>query len=200
MIRLALITLAIVAGSGLSATHADELSGSSLITTPPPPGQLANILFPELLQTDLSSVKTRAVDERGVAGIRVGKNKLNTRSESTGGGAKASSANMAIRFGFGSTIIQKESHAMVESIARMLQMDGMEDTAIYIEGHTDSIGEPKENKRLSLLRAVSVKNYLVNIHGIDANRLHVNGKGESSPLIADRPEAAENRRVEIKPL
>lgn len=65
-----------------------------------------------------------------------------------------------------------------------------------IEGHTDSSGSTEHNQDLSERRARTVADYLA-AHGINANRLRVQGFGESRP-IADNATAegrAQNRRV-----
>lgn len=69
---------------------------------------------------------------------------------------------------------------------------------VVIEGHTDSTGSADYNRRLSLQRADSVRNYLAG-RGIASNRLATEGLGEDRP-IADNNTAAgrqQNRRVEI---
>lgn len=67
-----------------------------------------------------------------------------------------------------------------------------------ITGHTDSIGEEDENQVLSLERAQSVMQYLLN-YGIDQNRLSAEGKGESEPIASNEIIEGRlmNRRVEI---
>jgi WD40 repeat protein/outer membrane protein OmpA-like peptidoglycan-associated protein/Mg-chelatase subunit ChlD len=70
---------------------------------------------------------------------------------------------------------------------------------IEVAGHTDSMGSSQYNKNLSLARAKSVKNYLVN-KGIQPMRIKVAGYGENKP-IADNstPSGREkNRRVEFE--
>ncbi|HVL56601.1 MAG TPA: OmpA family protein, partial [Burkholderiaceae bacterium] len=66
-------------------------------------------------------------------------------------------------------------------------------------GHTDSIGAPQYNQRLSVRRAEAVKAYLVS-RGIEANRIYTEGKGESQPIADNktREGRAKNRRVEIE--
>lgn len=68
-----------------------------------------------------------------------------------------------------------------------------------ISGHTDNIGDEKENQLLSQNRAKSVYDYLIS-KGIDAERLKFVGYGETAPI--DSNESAEgrqnNRRTEIK--
>jgi len=70
---------------------------------------------------------------------------------------------------------------------------------IRIDGHTDNIGSVKYNMELSLRRAITVANYLINKEGIDPGRIFLKGFGKSRP-IADNgtPEGrARNRRFEI---
>ena len=65
-------------------------------------------------------------------------------------------------------------------------------------GHTDSRGSERHNQGLSERRALSVKQYLVN-HGIDANMIFTEGRGELEPVADNSTEngRSANRRVEI---
>jgi hypothetical protein len=69
---------------------------------------------------------------------------------------------------------------------------------IEIGGHTDDQGTDDYNAELSLNRAKSVNNYLVNA-GIAQERMSYKGYGESKPVKPNDTEAgrAENRRTEI---
>jgi Leucine-rich repeat (LRR) protein len=71
---------------------------------------------------------------------------------------------------------------------------------IKITGHTDNVGSDRYNERLSLARATSVKEYLVNKRAIDEKRIFVEGKGEKEPIVInDTPEGqAKNRRIEVR--
>lgn len=48
-------------------------------------------------------------------------------------------------------------------------------------GHTDRIGSPKYNQKLSMQRAEAVKAYLVESAGIPADKISVTGMGETQP-------------------
>ena len=70
--------------------------------------------------------------------------------------------------------------------------------SIYILGHTDSTGSRQYNHSLSLKRATSVAQSLVD-YGIDSNFIKVVPAGESSPLSTNSTTKGRqrNRRVEI---
>jgi outer membrane protein OmpA-like peptidoglycan-associated protein/Mg-chelatase subunit ChlD len=70
--------------------------------------------------------------------------------------------------------------------------------AILVEGHTDSVGTNIMNDKLSLLRAESVKNYLIK-KGINAQRIRTKGYGKRRPIATNETEFGRklNRRTEI---
>jgi peptidoglycan-associated lipoprotein len=71
-----------------------------------------------------------------------------------------------------------------------------------IEGHTDSSGPDELNTRLGEDRAVAVRNYLHDQHGIALSRMAVISYGEGTPVVDNKTKAnrAQNRRVVIKVL
>jgi len=70
---------------------------------------------------------------------------------------------------------------------------------VEIAAHTDDIGSAQYNLLLSIRRAESVLNYLVD-QNIDENRFLAKGYGESAPRVpnTDEESRAINRRVELK--
>lgn len=70
---------------------------------------------------------------------------------------------------------------------------------IIIEGHTDNAGSESYNNELSLKRAYSVRDYLIN-KGIPSSRITAVGYGFLKPVVEGGTEEADakNRRVEIK--
>jgi outer membrane protein OmpA-like peptidoglycan-associated protein len=67
-----------------------------------------------------------------------------------------------------------------------------------VEGHTDNVGSAAMNSELSLKRAITVRDYLIE-QGVPASRIDVAGLGLSAP-IGDNTTSdgrARNRRVEI---
>jgi outer membrane protein OmpA-like peptidoglycan-associated protein len=70
---------------------------------------------------------------------------------------------------------------------------------IYVVGHTDMTGMLDYNMELSLRRAESVVDALVNTHGIAADRIKAQGAGPLSPVSTNNTEEGRklNRRVEL---
>lgn len=79
-----------------------------------------------------------------------------------------------------------------------------ENRGVYfeVEGHTDSTGPEEYNEVLGEERAMAVRNYLHDQHGIALNRIAVISYGEDKPLVDNktRLNRAQNRRVVIKVL
>ncbi len=71
-----------------------------------------------------------------------------------------------------------------------------------IEGHTDSTGPDAYNLKLGEDRAMAVRNYLHDQHGIALSRIEVITYGESKPVVDNKTKdnRAQNRRVVIKVL
>ncbi len=70
---------------------------------------------------------------------------------------------------------------------------------VQVDGHTDNVGRPESNMKLSQDRADAVVKYLVEKKGVDAKRLSAKGWGDTQP-IADNKTAkgrARNRRVDF---
>lgn len=102
-----------------------------------------------------------------------------------------------ILFDSGSANIQPQSLGIVRQISQVLMQD--ENIKLKIVGHTDADGADEANLKLSNARAEAVKNALVTIYNVSADRLETDGKGESTP-VGDNSTAdgkAQNRRVEF---
>lgn len=71
-------------------------------------------------------------------------------------------------------------------------------TKLRIEGHTDDVGKPEDNMKLSQQRAEAVVKWLT-AHGIAASRLHAVGFGETRAKVKNDSDAnrAQNRRTEF---
>jgi outer membrane protein OmpA-like peptidoglycan-associated protein len=92
--------------------------------------------------------------------------------------------------------LQPASFPELNRIARILQTLQVN---LEISGHTDNVGKPDYNKRLSEQRAASVRAYLIE-QGCASDRIQAVGKGMEEPVASNADEAgrALNRRVEIR--
>ena len=99
-------------------------------------------------------------------------------------------------FNSGGANLKTPSQRRLDSLVQYLQ--GNSQREIIIEGHTDSIGNPETNKRLSLQRANTVKEYLIS-RAIESSRIETRGFGEEVPVATNTTNAGRslNRRVEV---
>jgi outer membrane protein OmpA-like peptidoglycan-associated protein len=70
--------------------------------------------------------------------------------------------------------------------------------SVVITGHTDNIGSQEFNQTLSLERAQTVRNWLVE-RGIASNRMRTTGRGFNEPVASNDTDEgrAQNRRIEF---
>jgi outer membrane protein OmpA-like peptidoglycan-associated protein len=115
---------------------------------------------------------------------------------SSGGDASKRFVFEHLGFEFGTTDLTPGSLPALESVAAALR--AYPDARVVVEGHTDSIGAPETNERLSLDRASLLKNALV-ARGVAADRITTKGVGQEHPIASnDTPEGrARNRRIEL---
>lgn len=101
-----------------------------------------------------------------------------------------------IVFKTGSAEITAASAATLEKAYNTLQQNP--DILVEIDGHTDNVGKHAYNQKLSLARANSVKDYLVQ-RGIQESRIATKGYGYDKPIAGnDTPEGRQkNRRIEF---
>jgi outer membrane protein OmpA-like peptidoglycan-associated protein len=101
-----------------------------------------------------------------------------------------------INFETGSATIQQDSMSQLEQVAKLLQSDPA--LKLEVGGHTDNVGTPETNQKLSDARARSVVASIVT-HGVAADRLTAKGYGQTTPIADNRTEEgrAKNRRVEL---
>jgi OOP family OmpA-OmpF porin len=93
--------------------------------------------------------------------------------------------------------LKPESAPTLQEIAALLQ--DAKDLTVLVVGHTDNQGSVDYNLDLSQKRAKSVRDALVNTHGISAERLLSTGAGLSAPVASNRTDEgrALNRRVAL---
>jgi outer membrane protein OmpA-like peptidoglycan-associated protein len=100
-------------------------------------------------------------------------------------------------FNTGKATLMPESYAVIDELVKYLQRKS--DEKVEIGGHTDNVGRPEANMKLSLERANSVRDYVIS-RGIDPERLTAKGYGSTKPVADNKTEEgrATNRRTEVK--
>jgi OmpA-OmpF porin, OOP family len=93
-------------------------------------------------------------------------------------------------------VIVESSFSSLDALAKVLRNNPR--YKLYLEGHTDNVGEDAANMDLSKRRSASVKNYLVK-KGVTADRITTDGFGETRPVASNDTDDGrhKNRRVEM---
>ncbi len=101
-----------------------------------------------------------------------------------------------ILFDVNKSALQSPAKTNLENLAVILQK--YDDTAILVEGHTDSTGSEEHNMNLSRARAESVQHYLVTL-SVASPRFSTVGYGEVQPVASNDTDFGRqaNRRVEL---
>jgi OmpA-OmpF porin, OOP family len=103
-----------------------------------------------------------------------------------------------VQFEVNKAILLDESKGLLDEVARVMN-EHPEIQVIQVEGHTDSTGGTRHNRKLSDKRAKAVRDYLVS-RGVERARLVPKGFGEDVPMADNDTEEGryQNRRVEFK--
>ena len=101
-------------------------------------------------------------------------------------------------FKSGSTFVEEEGVRALVELGKALESE--KDLEIIVEGHTDtdklnSSVSPKNNWELSVLRATSVVQILLNNSSMTPSQIMAGGRGEFLPI--DESDKAKNRRIEV---
>ncbi len=107
------------------------------------------------------------------------------------------SASLLITFETNSAELTPAAKQQLDVVGAALKNDRLAEYNFNVEGHADPRGNAAANMQLSKERAESVRTYLVSTHGIGAQRLNAEGKGDLELLNRAFPAAPENRRVTI---
>ncbi|HLG02133.1 MAG TPA: DUF5723 family protein [Bacteroidia bacterium] len=101
-----------------------------------------------------------------------------------------------LEFETGKAIIRGSSYASLDELAALLKKHP--DWALRISGHTDNVGKPASNMKLSQKRSEAVRTYLIE-RGVSTDQLRTEWFGQTRPLYPnDTPEGRQkNRRVEM---
>ena len=156
-------------------------------------------------EADAAEARRKADEEaRKLAAVEDAKRKVlaaelakKTEAASAGEVAlRSANASGQIQFERASDVILRDSRPLLRKLVEIAKTCG--NSAIEVEGHTDSEGIPERNQPLSERRAKSVADFLVEA-GVPAERIKAIGYGDTKP-IADNATAegrAQNRRIEF---
>ncbi len=105
----------------------------------------------------------------------------------------------AVEFRTGTAVITTASYKLLNDVVGVLK--SYPEMNLSIEGHTDNVGDAKNNQKLSEKRAKSCLDYLVK-KGISADRLKSSGYGSSKPVGDNSTKTGRqsNRRTEFNPV
>lgn len=104
---------------------------------------------------------------------------------------------VGVNFDFGKTSLKPESIPIIYNVTQTLLTHP--EIKVEIQGYTDNVGSPAFNKKLSLKRAETVKNFLIS-KGVGPERLTTAGMGEVNPVATNQTAEgrALNRTIEFK--
>ena len=103
-----------------------------------------------------------------------------------------------IQFESGKAVIKPESESIIDALKNYLDKTPRV-TKLRIEGHTDNVGSPESNEKLSGERALAIKKALI-AKGVKAERLLAVGFGQNKPVADNATDdgKAKNRRTEFR--
>jgi len=101
-----------------------------------------------------------------------------------------------INFDFDKATMRPDARPILDEVEKLLRSDPQ--LRLTVEGHTDNVGQPGYNRRLSHARAEAVVAALAG-RGIASGRLQAVGFGPDRPIADNASDAgrARNRRVEL---
>lgn len=107
------------------------------------------------------------------------------------------SMDFEVYFAFDSAELTSRARTELTALGRALESGRLRPYRYLIAGHTDAVGHPAYNQRLSERRAASVRNFLIDNFAIHPDRLVSVGFGEERLKDPANPRAGINRRVEV---
>ena len=109
------------------------------------------------------------------------------------------SANLEVQFASGSADLTPAARATLDQLGKALSSTELNGFRFRIEGHTDTVGSPEQNRALSATRADAVVSYLAQTYHLDRARMQPVGMGSDHLAVPTAQQVAEprNRRVQV---
>ncbi len=156
----------------------------------------ADSIVKSLTPTDGLGTSTRGIRIGNAPTAPAGPTQAGTKAPAQAA-SKAPAVSLNIQFATGSAELTPQAIHALDQLGQALSTPTLAAYHFRIEGHTDTVGSPDQNKSLSERRAEAVVGYLTSKYQIDASRLQAIGMGEDGLAVStpnNTPEAR-NRRV-----
>ncbi|MGF1629458.1 MAG: OmpA family protein [Kiloniellaceae bacterium] len=110
-------------------------------------------------------------------------------------------ARTVLYFDFDRSDVNQSAQTQIDGFVEKMKGRGLQDVAIFVEGHADRAGPDDYNDALSEKRAEEVRQALLaqGIEVLDLDEMKTDWKGEAQPAVptSDGVPAQANRRVEV---
>lgn len=102
-----------------------------------------------------------------------------------------------LKFPVAKALLSNSDLRLLGKVQRVIK--DLKSNEVIVEGHTDNLGSKEQNEKISKIRAETIKDYLLSIDAIPANKIKTVGKAEETPIATNQsPEGrAQNRRVDL---
>ena len=177
--------VALAAGVGMTAIPQDAVAADKLV----PEEEFAALFAPEPVEPDKDAVKTR-----GLAKVPRPSFESKKREATTN-----------ILFETGSVLLKtpdsfQQLDVAGRSFKKAMEMGKPDKWIIEVGGHTDNVGNPQNNVKLSKERAEAIRQYLLQTYGLPPHSVIAHGYGDAQPIASNDTAAGRevNRRVVFK--
>ena len=182
---LGIFGVALVAGVGMAAVPQDAAAADKIVSEE----EFSALFAPEPAEPDKDAVK-----HRGLAKV-----------PRPGFDSKKREATTNILFETGSVLLKSpESFQQLDiagrSFKKAMEVGKADKWVIEVAGHTDNVGNPESNVKLSKERAEAIRQYLLQTYGLPSTAVVAHGYGDTQPIASNgTPDGREvNRRVVFK--
>ncbi len=177
--------VALAAGVGMTAIPQDAAAADKLVSEE----EFSALFAPEPVEPDKDAVKKRGLAKVPRPGFESKKREATTN----------------ILFETGSVLLKtpdsfQQLDVAGRSFKKAMEVGKADKWIIEVGGHTDNVGNPQNNVKLSKERAEAIRQYLLQTYGLPPHSVVANGYGDAQPIASnDTVDGREaNRRVVFK--